>query len=338
MRITPIFTMIKDTPAFLNRLSGLTHRSDAEALALEVFQFQADSVPVYSEYLRHLSVHADQITAFDQIPFLPIEVFKHHEVLASNCSPEIAFRSSGTTGQQTSTHSVADLELYRWSALRTFELQYGSIQKYAFFFLLPSYLERPDSSLIWMAQLFLEQQSHGFGGFFLKAGNDLHEEAQKARKKGLIPMLWGVTFALVEWARTAPPSWPGVVLETGGMKGRGPEWIRPQLHSFLCEKLGVSTIHSEYGMTEMLSQAYSASDGIFVPPPWLLVRFRDPLDPLAGCSHSHSGAINLVDLTNLYSCSFLATGDLGKASGAGFEVLGRLDHHDARGCNLMLAG
>lgn len=330
--------MIESTSAYLNRLSSLVQRSDAEALALEVFHFQAHSIPVYSEYISHLNIEADRITTFDQIPFLPIEAFKHHELLARGSSAQITFRSSGTTGQNTSIHSVADLELYRWSALQTFERQYGSIQQYAFFFLLPSYLERPDSSLIWMAHFFLEQQNHGLGGFFLKAGHDLQVKAQDALNMGLIPMLWGVTFALVEWARTSPQPWPGLVLETGGMKGRGPEWIRPQLHSFLSERLGVKTIHSEYGMTEMLSQAYSVSDGIFLPPPWLLVFFRDPLDPLGGINKSGSGAINLVDLANLHSCSFLATADLGKSSGSGFEVLGRLDHHDARGCNLMLAG
>jgi hypothetical protein len=330
--------MIKETPAFLNRLSDIAQRADAEALALEVFQFQAENVPVYNEYLRHLNIQVNQITTFDQIPFLPIETFKHHPVMALGSTPAIEFRSSGTTGQHTSTHSVADLDVYRWSALRSFELRFGSIQKYAFFFLLPSYLERPDSSLIWMAQMFLEQQVHGMGGFYLQASHDLLNQAIVARENGLIPILWGVTFALVEWAGTSPQPWPGLVLETGGMKGRGPEWIRPQLHSFLSEKLGVATIQSEYGMTEMLSQAYSESNGMFLPPPWLLVRFRDPLDPLSVCNESLSGAINVVDLANLYSCSFLATGDLGKVSGAGFEVLGRLDHHDARGCNLMLAG
>lgn len=330
--------MIKDTHAHLNRLARLSLPEDAEALALEVFQFQAERVPVYSEYLRHLKVQPGRVNCFEQIPFLPIETFKHHQVLAVDCPAEIAFRSSGTTGQQTSTHSVADLAVYRWSALRAFEHQYGAIEKYAFFFLLPSYMERPDSSLIWMAQYFLEQQSHGFGGFYLKAGDELLDRANAAREKGLIPLLWGVTFALVEWASSSSVSWPGLVLETGGMKGRGPEWIRPQLHAFLSEKLSVAAIHSEYGMTEMLSQAYAQHDGIFVPPPWLLVRFRDPLDPLSECNNALSGAINVVDLANLYSCAFLATGDLGKVKGDGFEVLGRLDHQDARGCNLMVAG
>lgn len=310
-----------------------------ESRVLQVFGYQYENVPVYRQFCQLLKRSPANVTTTAQIPFLPVEFFKSNKVLAEGKEVVQVFESSRTTGTAASKHYVADIELYEQSFLRCFEQFYGKPDEYVILALLPSYLERGNSSLVYMAKKLIEQTGKPESGFFLNEWDVLHQLLSGLKERKQKTILLGVTFALLDFAETYPLSFPElVVMETGGMKGRREELIRSEVHERLCSAFGVNSIHSEYGMTELLSQSYSNGGGIFKTPPWMKILLRDVADPLSTNEHLKTGAINVIDLANVYSCSFVATGDIGKLHSNGrFEVQGRLDNAEIRGCNLMIA-
>ncbi len=325
--------------ALIDNIFKISDEKTFRAAALEVFYYQAKHTPVYRDYLAALGTDPSQIKEPEEIPFLPIEFFKSHTVLAEGKEAEVIFESSGTIGTTPSRHHVADVALYRESFLRSFNKFYGSPEELCILALLPSYLERENSSLVYMMNQLIGWSKHSDSGFYLDQLGELSAILQKRNNDGHPTLLLGVSFALLDLAEQHPMIlWNNVtVMETGGMKGRRQEMVRSELHQVLKEAFGVNNIHSEYGMTELLSQAYSAGDGLFLTPRWMKILIRDPNDPLSLLSPGQSGGINIIDLANLHSCSFIATGDLGKVYEDGsFEVLGRYDHSDIRGCNLLL--
>ena len=307
--------------------------------ALEIFQQQAINNPVYKEYLQHLDVQPQKIQEIEKIPFLPIQFFKSHPIISGPEKPQTIFTSSGTTGEDSSKHMVTDMDIYELSFLNGFRHFYGNPSDYYLLALLPSYLEREGSSLIYMSKKLIEETQSEHSGFYLSDFEDLTKKLKYLIKKDDRKIiLLGVSFALVDLAEKAALDLHDVIImETGGMKGRKKEMIRKELHYILCEKLNVQTIHSEYGMTELLSQAYSKGNGIFSTPPWMKILIRDPYDPFRVLEKGKSGGINVIDLANLNSCSFIETQDLGRITGENkFEVLGRFDNSDIRGCNLLV--
>ena len=326
--------------AFIEDIFKIHDRKTFRAAALEVFYYQAKHTPVYRDYLDALGTDPSRIMEPEEIPFLPIEFFKSHTVLADGKDAEVVFESSGTTGTTPSRHHVADVSLYERSFSTGFQLFYGNPGQYCILALLPAYLERQGSSLVHMMDHLIRQSGHPESGFYLDNLSALSEILQKRATDKHPTLLLGISFALLDLAENypLPLGSPITVMETGGMKGRRNELIRSELHQVLKEAFGVGNIHSEYGMTEMLSQAYSAGGGLFKTPPWMKVLIRDPNDPLSLLSSGQSGGINVIDLANIYCCSFIATGDLGKVhEDGGFEVLGRYDHSDIRGCNLLVS-
>lgn len=307
-----------------------------EALALEIFRFQYQNNLVYRTYVDALIHDITTIDAVNKIPFLPVGFFKSQNVVTTNFEPETVFESSGTTGSVNSRHFVKDLSLYEESFLKSFELFYGSIKDYCILGLLPSYLERDNSSLIYMVNKLIEQSSNSQSGFYLDEYEKLASVIIELEKSQQKTILIGVTFALLDFAEQFPMTLQyTTILETGGMKGRRKEMIREELHAVLQNAFKVPSIHSEYGMTELLSQAYSKGDGIFSTPPWMKILVRDEEDPLL-VKQTGSGIINVIDLANIYSCSFIATDDAGKIyDDNSFEVLGRVDGSDLRGCSLL---
>lgn len=309
-----------------------------EELALEVFQFQAKHVSIYKDYLSLLKIAPESIIDYKKIPFLPISFFKTHEVIVEGFSPEIIFSSSGTTGQKTSKHLVADKNAYIHHSLALFEEHYGTLSDWCVMALLPSYLERTGSSLVLMAEAMIEKALPS-SGFFLHNHDELAHQLLENEANGTKTLLLGVTFGLLDFAENHPLQLRHTtIMETGGMKGRREEMTRDQVHHLLQNAFGSQSIHSEYGMTELLSQAYSNGKGLFSPNRTLQVLLRDTTDPLSASPNGKTGGINIIDLANLYSCSFIATEDLGRIYPDGkFEVLGRFDQSEARGCNLMVA-
>ena len=306
--------------------------------ALQVFNYQYSNNLVYRKFCDLLLRNPDEVVCIEKIPFLPIEFFKTHKVISSEASEEITFTSSGTTGTQTSKHFVTDLAIYEESFRSGFTHFYGSVENYAVLALLPSYLEREGSSLIYMAQDLIEKSKNPASGFYLHDLDSLVANLKKLEERGQKTLLIGVSFALLDLAENYSLNLKNtVVMETGGMKGRRKEMIRTELHEVLKKGLGVENIHSEYGMTELLSQAYSLKNGIFECPPWMKILIRDPEDALTLLPEGKSGGINIIDLANINSCSFIATQDLGKNLDAQrTEILGRFDNSDIRGCNLMV--
>lgn len=306
--------------------------------ALQAFQFQAAHCEIYRQFIEGLGIRPNQVNTLADIPFLPISFFKSHRVLSSPNPVETIFTSSGTTGMITSSHYLTDVSWYRESFRRAFQLFYGDITGYCVLALLPAYLEREGSSLIYMAQDLITQSKNPDSGFYLYNHTELHDQLQRQQENKKPTLLLGVTFALLDFAEQHPINFPElIVMETGGMKGRRKEMIRQELHDTLCKGFGVSAIHSEYGMTELLSQAYSKGEGLFNCPPWMRIVTRDTNDPLSLTGANRTGGINIIDLANLNSCCFIATQDLGRvASDGAFEVLGRFDHSDIRGCNLLV--
>lgn len=319
------------------RIFEISSEEEFSTLALEVFEYQYRKTDVYGEFCQHLGVSPKHISSPEDIPFLPIEFFKSRRVLVREAEAELCFRSSGTTAAKLSRHYIADPEIYLQSFSQGFKYFYGDISKYCILALLPSYLERQDSSLVFMVSEFIKQSQYEESGFYLSDFNRLSDQLRYLNSKNVPVLLIGVTFALLDLASKHSMNLPNtIVMETGGMKGRKKEMVREKVHKILKEAWDVEAIHSEYGMTELLSQAYSKSRGIFKCPPWMQVLIRDPEDPLKLVGSGVSGGINIIDLANIYSCSFIATQDLGKLrSDGGFEVLGRFDHSDIRGCNLM---
>lgn len=306
---------------------------------LQAFRFQAQNCMVYQEFITNLKVDIGAVDCVEKIPFLPISFFKSHDVLSSQDKVQATFTSSGTTGMINSCHLVTDVSWYEESFRRAFDLFYGDIRNYCILALLPSYLEREGSSLIYMAEDLVKRSENPDSGFYLYNHYDLFAQLKKQQQAKKLTLMIGVTFALLDFLEQHPIDFPElIVMETGGMKGRRKEMIREELHQTLCKGFSVSAIHSEYGMTELLSQAYSNGNGIFNCPPWMRIITRDTNDPMTLLDNDKTGGINVIDLANVNSCSFIATQDLGKVYKDGsFEVLGRFDNSDIRGCNLLIA-
>ena len=302
-------------------------------MALEVFRFQAEHCAVYAEYLRLIGVDAASITRIEDIPMLPIGLFKSHDIYSAATPPQIVFTSSATTGMSFSRHLVADTSIYERDFTEGFRLFYGDIKQWSVYGLLPNYLERTGSSLVYMVDSLIRQA--GSGGFYLHNYEKLLSDmAADSRPKILI----GVTYALLELAEKYAPKLDNtVVMETGGMKGRRKEMSKEELHGLLCSAFGVERIHSEYGMAELLSQGYSTGEGLFASPPWMRVIVRDINDPFTHLEAGRRGAIDIIDLGNIYSCSFIATEDVGITYADNtFRIEGRITDADIRGCNLLV--
>ena len=306
--------------------------------ALLTFQFQYENIAVYKEFVDFLKIDPTRITSLDKIPFLPISLFKSHQIISQNQEPEVIFKSSGTTGMDRSGHPVYDLEVYKNSFRKGFDFFYGDIKNYTVLALLPSYLEQGESSLVYMVDDLINQSENTDSGFYLDNYQDLVLKLKALDQKGQKTILLGVSYALLDLIEQFDFDLKHtIIMETGGMKGRRKEMIKEELHQVLKTGFGVSKIHSEYGMTELLSQAYSKGDGIFETPPWMKILIRDATDPLTLINKHLTGGINVIDLSNYYSCSFIATQDLGKKSAKNtFEIVGRFDYTDIRGCNLLL--
>ncbi len=305
---------------------------------LRIFNYQSENNQVYKEFVTFLGRNRDPLKSAGDIPFLPVEFFRNHRVVTGERPVEMVFESSGTTGVTPGRHYVSDLALYEKSFLRSFRLFYGDPCDYLIIALLPSYTGREGSSLVYMAGKLIKESHHPQSGFYTGGKDGILNTIDKGKREGCKILLLGVSFALLDLAESESPDLSGVIImETGGMKGRRKEVTRSELHNILKEKFNVHTIHSEYGMTELMSQAYSSGDGIFYCPPWMRIVLRDPQDPLSLFRHpGKTGGINIIDLANRNSCSFIATGDLGRLhENGGFEVLGRYDQSDIRGCNLM---
>lgn len=323
---------------FKNRIFKISSSHEFEQLALEIFRYQATNNIIYKQFLAFLKLDITAIKKIVDIPFLPIDFFKRFEIICGNNKPQELFLSSGTTGIIQSKHFVTDLSVYQESYIQSFELFYGPIQNYSILALLPSYLEREGSSLIFMVDDFIKKTQNLESGFYL---NDLDQLAKKLKEldaQNTKVLLIGVTYALLDLIEKQQFKLQNtIVMETGGMKGKRHEMIREELHEKLCDGFGVNKIHSEYGMTELLSQAYSKGNGIFETPPWMKILIRDTEDAFSYLNNGKSGGINIIDLANYNSCSFIATQDLGKLNtDSTFEVLGRFDHADIRGCNLLI--
>ena len=312
--------------------------NEFEQFALEIFQFQAQHNTVYKEFLFHLKTDVLAIKTLKDIPFLPIQFFKTHQIVSSQQPIQKTFLSSGTTGMQQSKHLVTDVAIYEESFRKGFEYFYGNVEEYTILALLPSYLERDGSSLIYMVDDLIRQSKKPKSGFYLNNLEELARNLVELDEKGEKVLLIGVSFALLDLVEAYNFELKNtIIMETGGMKGRRKELIREELHAILCDGFGVEKIHSEYGMTELLSQGYSKGVGIFECPPWMKILTRDTEDALTILPEGKSGGINVIDLANINSCSFIATQDLGKTySNNTFEVLGRFDNSDIRGCNLLL--
>jgi len=324
----------------IQRIFSLTGDGGFWELAMEVFRYQARHNEVYRQFCHDLGCDPLQVKTPEDIPFLPIELFKSRKVVSFAGKEACVFTSSGTTGSVPSRHYVADLSVYERSFMTGFRHFYGEVSGYAVLALLPGYLERQDASLVYMTRRLIQESGHYQSSFYSNNMQDLVKGLKMLQKEGVRTLLLGVSFALLDLAGLHPmPLKRTIVMETGGMKGRRREMIREELHRILSTAFQQEHIHSEYGMTELLSQAYSKGDGLFACPPWMRVVARDSNDPLELIGHGRSGGLNVIDLANIHSCSFLATQDLGKTYPDGrFEVLGRFDHSDVRGCNLMAEG
>lgn len=319
-----------------NEIFQIQSDQEFNDISLRIFRYQYLNNTVYRDYIDALGFPVKTISHFSQVPFLPIEFFKTHRVSCSGSTKaDIVFTSSGTTGLEKSNHFISDIRLYEESFTSCFKLFFDEPDQYLIIALLPSYLEQQNSSLVYMADKLIKSTGHPQSGFYLKHGAKLQKVIEHADRKVI---LLGVTYALLDYAEGHPFEKPDlVIMETGGMKGRRKEIIREEVHQILCSAFHVPAIYSEYGMTELLSQAYSLGSGLFCTPPWMKVLARDPNDPLSLVGTGKTGGLNIIDLANLHSCSFIATQDLGKIRSDGcFEVLGRFDMSDIRGCNLMM--
>ncbi len=317
---------------------NIQSEADFTKSALMVFKHQFKHNKVYRSFCDLLYIHPSDVKTIDQIPFLPIQFFKTHEVLSSTDKIQEIFSSSGTTGSVTSKHLVTDLLWYETSYLKGFECFYGDIKDYTVLALLPNYLDRKGSSLVYMVDDLIKKSKHTESGFYLNNIDELAKKLIKLDKKDKKVLLIGVSFALLDLIEQYKFNLKNtIVMETGGMKGRRKELIRNELHTILSGGFRVEKIHSEYGMTELLSQGYSKGNGVFKCPPWMRVLTRDTEDALTILPKEKSGGINVIDLANYNSCSFIATQDLGKVyTDNSFEIIGRFDNSDIRGCNLMV--
>jgi phenylacetate-coenzyme A ligase PaaK-like adenylate-forming protein len=324
---------------WVERIKNIKSDIQFNQLALEAFRFQLVNIPVYAEYCKNLDIDRGKIDHFTKVPFLPISFFKSHSVIIKDKQPELTFTSSGSTGMQTSSHQVADVTIYEASFRAGFRFFYGRPNDYHILALLPSYLERQGSSLVYMAEHLIRESQSPHSGFYLNNYKELAEKLkyllhQNDRKI----LLLGVTYALLNLSEQFPMDLANtVIMETGGMKGQRRELVREELHHILTSAFKAESVHSEYGMTELLSQGYSKGNGKFQTPPWLKILIRDAYDPFALLGYDRSGGINVIDLANINSCCFIETADLGKNFDDGsFTILGRFDNSDIRGCNLLV--
>ena len=316
----------------------ISSQKQFEKMALKIFRFQYENNLVYQKFCDFLKVDKQSVKSLEQIPFLPIQFFKIHDVVANKDDIQETFTSSGTTGMITSKHLITDVSLYEQSYRNAFSEFYGNIEDYAVLALLPSYLERSGSSLIYMVKDLIELSNNENSGFYLHNYDELIAKLVELDNAGQNVILIGVTYALLDLVEKQKFQLKNtIIMETGGMKGKRKEMIREELHEILCTGFGVQNIHSEYGMTELLSQAYSLGNRIFECPAWMQIQIRDTEDALTYVDYGKTGGINVIDLANINSCSFIATQDLGKKyPNNSFEVLGRFDNSDIRGCNLMV--
>ena len=317
---------------------NIQNEEDFKQVALAVFKHQFKNNKVYRSFCDLLYIHPSSVTTVEEIPFLPIQFFKTREVVSSKEKAQDVFTSSGTTGSITSKHFVTDINLYKESYLKGFSHFYGNIEEYAVLALLPNYLERNGSSLVFMVDDLIRKSKNPESGFYLNNIEELAKKLTELDKKGQKTLLIGVSFALLYLIEMQQFSLKNtIIMETGGMKGRRKELIRDELHQLLKTGFSVDKIHSEYGMTELLSQGYSKGNGVFETPPWMKILTRDTEDALTIQQPEKTGGINVIDLANYNSCSFIATQDLGKVHKNGtFEIIGRFDNSDIRGCNLMV--
>jgi phenylacetate-coenzyme A ligase PaaK-like adenylate-forming protein len=326
------------TAELRKRIFNIKTEEEFWVTARGIFDYQKSNNKVYREFVSLLGRERGTIGSFGDIHFLPVEFFRNHKILAGEKPVETIFESSGTTGVIPGKHYVSELKLYEESFTTGFNLFYGNPADYLIIALLPSYTERERSSLVYMADKLIKKSRSPLSGFYKDSPESIYNAVRAGKKEGIRILLLGVSFALLDLAESESPDLSGViVMETGGMKGRRKELTRAELHRLLCEKLNVTSVHSEYGMTELMSQAYSSGNGVFYCPPWMKIIIRDPQDPLSVYDKpGKTGGINIIDLANINSCPFIATGDLGKLhDDGGFEVLGRFDNSDIRGCNLM---
>jgi phenylacetate-coenzyme A ligase PaaK-like adenylate-forming protein len=317
---------------------SISNQKQFEKIALKVFRFQYENNLIYKAFCDIMKVKVQEVKSLKQIPFLPIQFFKSHTVVSNTNPVQETFTSSGTSGQTTSRHCVTDISIYEESYRKGFAQFYGNIEDYVVLALLPSYLEREGSSLIYMFKDLIERTNHPESGFYLNDYKSLIDKLVSLDNSGQNVILIGVTYALLDLVEQQQFQLKNTfIMETGGMKGKRKEMIREELHNQLSKGFGVTAIHSEYGMTELLSQAYSLGDGVFECPSWMQVLIRDPEDALTFVNDGKTGGINVIDLANINSCSFIATQDLGKKNpNNSFEVLGRFDNSDIRGCNLLV--
>jgi len=322
----------------VNKIFSTNISQNFENIALEIFRFQYSQNSVYREYVNYLGFSADDISNIEDIPFLPVEFFKTHKIILDNLEPEIAFLSSSTTGSTPSRHYVFDTNIYKKSYVKAFQYFFGKPEDFCFLALLPSYIEREGSSLIYMINELMKLSNHQANGYYLNEYDEIIEKIKVLKSQKQKFILFGVTYALLDFAELLNLEIElGIVMETGGMKGKRKELSKPEIHELLKKGLKTNQIHSEYGMTELLSQAYSFGNNLFQCPPWMKVLIRDTYDPFNYIENGTTGGINIIDLANIFSCSFIETKDLGKMHQNGqFEVLGRFDNSDIRGCNLLV--
>lgn len=326
-------------PEPADRIFNIRDKDSFQKRVLKIFKYQAENNQVYKEFINRLGTNIDAISQVQDIPFLPVGFFKSHKVISGDLPVEIVFESSGTAGMSISRHYIVDTDLYEQSFYRTFNLFYGDPADYIITALLPSYTDRKNSSLVYMMNSLIKKSSHPLGGFYSDNPEKLLSVLASNNQGNRKILLIGVSFALLDFAEKYSLDLSGmIVMETGGMKGRRKEITREELHSILKTRLNLTSVHSEYGMTELLSQAYSKGEGTFNCPSWMKILIRDPQDPLSVFNEpGMTGGINIIDLANINSCSFIATGDLGRLHNDGsFEVLGRFDNQDIRGCNLLI--
>ena len=320
----------------LNKIMAINSESDFEEMSLRLFHYQMDNNPIYAPYAT-LILKGKIPTNIYEIPFLPIDFFKQKQIICQGKAIEKVFLSSGTTGDQ-SKHLVAELDIYSKSYLKTFQQFYGDINNYCILALLPNYQEREGSSLIYMVDDLIQKSSHQQSGYYLNNYSELSDTIKELENKNQKTILFGVTYALLDFAKEFPQQLKNtIIMETGGMKGKQKEILKEEAYKILKHSFITENIHSEYGMTELLSQSYSKKENVFNSPPWMKILIRDVNDPLSIIGNNKTGGINVIDLANIYSCPFIATQDLGRTfDNDSFSVLGRFDNADVRGCNLLV--
>ncbi|MNK24796.1 Acyl-protein synthetase, LuxE [compost metagenome] len=319
----------------IDRIFSIRTEADFNACALAVFQFQKEHVPVYKTFVELLN--RPEPKHYSEIPHLPIAFFKTHQIIADNKEVQQVFKSSGTTGMVRSTHYVADVSVYERSFVPTYEQFLGKLEDQIIFALLPNYVSQGESSLVYMVDKLIDRTNDSLSGYYLENPENLLSAISEGRKTGKKLVLFGVSYALLDLAELKPDLHNVTVIETGGMKGRRKEMTKEEMHQELISGFGCEYIASEYGMCELLSQAYSDKNGLFELPSWMKVSLREVNDPFEVLKHDKTGGVNVMDLANIYSCAFIETQDLGRMEEGKLRLMGRFDHSDIRGCNLLVA-